>query len=126
MTSWVSRGWGTPFCVHCPLTLPFSDSVSGPELGSRHFSLVSLSKVRPTHFCSVTFYKVSLPVTDVALSSLHQENGRKLQAFGSEAVSPLLPPETPHPGAAQHGALGPPPTSLCLATIFCAGFGLGS
>lgn len=26
-----------------------------------------------------------------------------MQAFGSEAISPLLPPETPHPDAAHHG-----------------------
>lgn len=26
-----------------------------------------------------------------------------MQEFGSEALSPLLPPETPQPGAVQHG-----------------------
>lgn len=30
-------GRGTPSCVHCPLTLPFSDSGSGAELGQGIF-----------------------------------------------------------------------------------------
>lgn len=60
-------------------------------------------------------------MTDVALSFLHQEMGEMVQGFfGSEALSPLLPPETPQPGAIHHVAAswGPFPISLGLATVF--------
>lgn len=37
-----------------PTHLPLSNSGSGPKLWPRHFALVSLSKVRPTHFHRVS------------------------------------------------------------------------
>ena len=66
-------------------------------------------------------------MTDVALSFLHQENGRKWCRSLAQRPSVLCCLLKPLSQVLfSMAALGPLPTSLCLATIFCAGFGLGS